>query len=291
MEQEIHEIYLGPRDKSFESLIRSVIKKGNLKPKYIDMLTDEKSMDAYATAFSAASADPDKNYEVFEQLGDLSGNKFIVSYAYRRFPQLNCALGVQVVARLRIVYGSKAIFFKIAEDLGFWPYISAVETKHEKAGKKVKCRTKDKKDLLEDVFEAFLGATEFLIDTRIRQGAGYAIVYDILKGIFDDLDISLEYSALVDAKTRIKELFDTFKKNPRLQHLGSLKYMNDRDEMLVTSTVYRVDEKGRRTKLGEGVAALQSDAEQRAAEQGLITMKREGYEKEVPQAYQQFCEN
>ena len=41
-------------------------------------------MNEYAKAFTAASANPDQNYEIFEQLGDVSANKFIVWYAYQR---------------------------------------------------------------------------------------------------------------------------------------------------------------------------------------------------------------
>ena len=63
--------------------------------------------------------------QIKKQMGDLTINKFIVNYSYKRFPQLKCTEGVKVVARLRINYGSRQSFSEIAEKLGIWNYISA----------------------------------------------------------------------------------------------------------------------------------------------------------------------
>ncbi len=112
-------IYQGPRGPSFKALIYGLMERGNLKDKYIDLLTDEANMKKFSKAFTAASANKEKNYEIYEQLGDVSANKFIVWYAYQRFPQLQCPLGVKVVARLRINYGAKNSFAEIANNLGF----------------------------------------------------------------------------------------------------------------------------------------------------------------------------
>ena len=118
------EIYIAPRDNTFISLIRSVITKGNLKQKYIEPLLNEENMEIFSQVFTHKSVytdtRPNYNYEVYEQLGDVSANKFIVWYMYKRFPQLNCLEGVKIVARLRINYGAKQSFYRIAENLGFW---------------------------------------------------------------------------------------------------------------------------------------------------------------------------
>jgi transcriptional antiterminator len=66
---------------------------------------------------------------------------------YSRFPQLKSSDGVNIVARLKIKYGSKGQLNMIGESLNFWPFIS---TDPEE-------RIKRKKNLLEDVFEAFFG--------------------------------------------------------------------------------------------------------------------------------------
>lgn len=292
-------IYLGNRGKPFKTLIKTVLKKGKLIPKHIEALTSSEAMQQYSNAFTSEGVDPKNNYQVYEQLGDLSGNKFIVWYFYKRFPQLNCQEGVKVVARLRINYGSKNSFYKIAEDLGFWDFISATND----------LRMRKKKPLLEDVFEAFLGVTETILDNKFCVGVGYACVYKILKSIFDDMNISLRYDDLYDAKTRLKELFDRFG-----EQLGILQYEDKKDDdgLVTNAYAYRLDgatymvrDDGKLTKkivpqpgrkiekklIGKGSAALLADAQQIAAQHALDNLKKEGYVKPSPPIYKKFEED
>jgi dsRNA-specific ribonuclease len=287
---QIQGIYLGSRGDDFKNLIKSVLKKGNLKNRYIEMLTDDESMKVYGDAFTSDLVDPVNNYQVLEMVGDLIGNKFIVNYMYQRFPQLNCSEGVKVVARLRINYGAKQSFSDIARKLGFWDFISATND----------LRQRKMKPLLEDVFEAFLGATERIIDQRKRIGVGYAIVYDILASIFDDMDISLRYEDLYDSKTRLKELFDMYESS-----LGPLVYKEEKTDLIQCSTVYRVEggqyqQKadgsfnkkriigGVYIKIGEGSASLKADAQQNAATMALENLAKQGWKKQIPLVYQNF---
>ena len=287
-------IYLGSRGADFKELIASLLKRGGLKNRYIKMLTDDDAMKIYGCAFTSELVDPDNNYQVLEQVGDLTGNKFIVNYMYERFPQLDCAEGVKVVARLRINYGAKESFCEIARKLGFWNFISATND----------LRQRKMKPLLEDVFEAFLGATERILDKRKRVGVGYAIVHDILTSIFNEMDISLRYEDLYDSKTRLKELFDLHESS-----LGPLVYKEQKREQITFSTTYRVKggryqekiddrgnviinkkkiEGGQYIKIGEGSAALKSDAQQNSAAVALDTLKKQGWSKPVPMIYQRF---
>jgi len=287
-------IYLGSRGSDFKALISSLLRKGGLKSKYIEMLTDPEAMKIYGCAFTSELVDPVNNYQVLEQVGDLSGNKFIVNYMYERFPQLDCTEGVKVVARLRINYGAKESFCEIARKLGFWEFISATND----------LRQRKMKPLLEDVFEAFLGATERILDSRKRVGVGYAIVHDILASIFNEMDISLRYEDLYDAKTRLKELFDLHESS-----LGPLVYKEQKQNMITFVTAFRVhggkyaektdkfgnitvDKKrivgGKYIKIGEGSAALKADGEQNAAAAALDLLKKQGWSKPVPSVYTLF---
>jgi dsRNA-specific ribonuclease len=290
-------IYSGPRNECFKNMITNLLKQSKLKQKYISELTDEKSLQIYDQAFTAASANPIKNYEIYEQIGDLTVNKFIVWYAYKRFPQLECPLGVKVVARLRINYGSRQSFSEIAEKLNFWPFISADEEE----------RSRKKKDLLEDALEAFIGCTEQILDKKYRPGVGYGIVYDILSSIFDKIPMSLAYNDLYDAKTRLKELFDLHK-----DYLGTWTYIDTREELLAESKIYQVPPGSHNQPLkhqigpskqdfilkpqpqwillGSGKAAKKADAQQRAAEEGLKTLNSKGWIKEIPQEYHLFTQ-
>lgn len=302
-------VYLGSRGKDFKKLIIGLLDRGKLKPKYIESLTDEKSMLAYGKAFTAASADTKNNYEQFEQLGDVTANKFIVWYAYQRFPQLDCPEGVKVVARLRINYGAKESFAPLAEKLGFWDYISAQEDGVDRG---TNYRNRHKKDLLEDTFEAFIGCTEYLLDKKFRPGVGYGIVYDILSDIFNELNMSLKFEDLFDAKTRLKETFDAY------PQLGNWVFIDSREDTgeegfsLANATVYqvppnmdkhpirRITGPNKRDYnefpqngwilLGKGTASKKGDAQQKAAAQGIETLKNMGYYRDPPADYRSFCQ-
>jgi len=286
-------IYLGNRGAPFKKLIKSLLKLGNIDKNYITILTSPDSMDVYAAAFTSEQVDENNNYQVYEQLGDLTGNKFIVWYIYKRFPQLKCAEGVKVGARLRINLGSKNSFCSIAENLGFWDFISATND----------LRQRKKKPLLEDVFEAFLGATETLIDQHTDDiGEGYKCVYKILESIFNEIPISLKYEDLYDAKTRLKELFDI-----HVDKLGPLRYEEDRNDLVARSVIYRLDGakyetrpdgtvnmnslvgKYRKVLIGQGSAALKADAEQVAAADALKNLAAQGYIKYAPAIYARFA--
>lgn len=302
-------IYNGIRGQAFKSMISNILSRGRLKPKYIDVLTSDESLKQYDQAFTSSYLDKKNNYERFEQIGDVTANKFLIWYIYRRFPQLDCTKGVKVAARIKINYGSREMFAPVADKLGFWPYISALT---EGTERNVYYRNTNKKDLLEDVFESFIGCTEYLLDKNFRIGVGYAIVYDILKSIYDEIDISLRYEDLYDAKTRIKETFDMYK------DLGSWQFIEVREKEeneefgTTKSYVYQVPLGNPNTRpikvktgtrpndvvyqpqpgwvlLGTGSASRKNDAQQHAASQALINLKRKGWYKSPPSEYEYFC--
>ena len=194
---------------------------------------------------------------------------------HRRFPKLLCSQGVKVVARLRINYGAKQSFSSIAESLGFWNFITASEEE----------RGRCKKPLLEDVFEAFIGATEYLIDMKILECVGYSVIHNILQNLFDKIPISLKYEDLYDSKTRLKELFDFYGSDV----LGILKYdcVKNIEEKITYATVTRFIG-NQQIILGEGAASLKIDAEQKAAAKAIESLKRKGFTKPVPEIYSFF---
>lgn len=271
MEMNDIQIYTGPRDLRFKQLVLNLLKRGNISDERLSKIMTQKNWEMYSQAFTSTSADPDVNYEMYEQLGDVTANKFIVWYMYRRFPQLRTPLGVKVVARLRINYGARQSFSQIGEKLGFWDYISASE---EDRGRK-------KKDLLEDCVESFIGVTEMMIDDVCRPGVGHAVVYDILKSIFDEIAISLKYEDLYDSKTRLKELFDYHKTT-----LGKLKYRNERNSETGFFTAYAYIEND--GDIGSGMATKLKDAEQKAAEKGIQSLRKRNISKPIPDEYKIF---
>lgn len=214
-------------DSMFRKLIVDILKLGKLRTKTIDLILDNdyngiKGIQHYGFAFTHKSIDEINNYENYEFKGDSTANNCLVWYFARRFPELNNTENVKTLARLKINYGSKKIFYSLGEKLGMWDFITAgTEQRITKTKKKIGNRLETienvnivnikqtkKKSLLEDSFEAFIGVTQTLLDEHVKNGAGYKICYNIISKLYDDLEISLDHDSLYDAKTRLKELFD-----------------------------------------------------------------------------------
>lgn len=269
------EINHGIRGLEFKSFVYEILNTSISSKHYLETLLSGESIAVYSKAFTSSTCDPDNNYEMYEQLGDSIIGSFIVWYMYRRFPHLKCAGGVKVVARLKIKYGSRDVLSSIAQRLSFWKFVTASV---DEKGRRMK-------DLLEDVFEGFIGASVLIIDEKIKQGVGYAIIYDVLSHIFDRMEISLRHEDLYDSITRLKEIFDMFRHN-----IGCVKKdfkvvtsVNEEKQQVVV-TIYRVIE-SRQIEIGTGTASKKADAEQRASEQAISNLHRQGYVRPVKDAY------
>ena len=189
----------GIRGEEFKSFIRTLLGRMNISEKNMDELTNEENMKVYENVFTHSCVDEKNNYEFYEILGDVTCNKIIVWYLKNRFPFLNNTEGVKVIARLKINLVSKVSFSKWSLKLGFDKYISYdLETK-----------IKNEIGVLEDCLEAFIGASELLID-KIFKGGGYFFCYRFLNSILEEEDISLKYEDLYDPITRLKETFDYY---------------------------------------------------------------------------------
>jgi len=274
------ELSFGERGLPFKSFIQTLLQRSHLKKKYIDLLTNTESMNLYSDAFTHISIDPDRNYEYLEILGDVTCNKSIVWYIKERFPQLQNSDGVKVIARLRINLVSKKNFAMIAESLGFIDFISCEKEIKEQKGK----------SLLEDVFEAFFGATEVLIDGLLGNGAGYGICFRILKSILDELNISLKYEDLYDPITRLKETFDFFRQQVpgRQCHMiwGNMMWENVKTETGQIVNLYQHDKLSNRKKLLITTEApLLDEAKQLAASKYLQILNDQGFKRPIPEYY------
>ena len=189
-------IVAGKRGPEFKEFISRLVARGKLTEKYINVLTGPEGMNLYSMVFTNSSADPVNNYEMMEMIGDSTCNKCLVWYFFYKYPHLNNKEGVKTIAKLKIFYAATKTFFMIAEKENFMPFISARENRLHHLREKT----------MEDCFEAFFGATEYLLNTYVREGVGYAICYEIFKSFFDELKIETRYYKLVDNITKLKEL-------------------------------------------------------------------------------------
>lgn len=268
--------YHGKRDSSFTDMIRNVLLLG-LSAKKIDLLLNLDGIRMFSTAFTHKSVNDNDNYEFWETLGDSTLNKCVLWYISRRFPQINCPAGSDLLTRLKIKIIKSDSFSNIADSIGFWPFVSVDQT----------LRVNEKQSILEDVCEAFFGVLEFLIDKHIGLGYGYSVCYTILSELLDRRKIVLSYNEIVDFKTQVKEVFDAFK-----NIIGTIKYIN-RPDTTNSSKVYVLVQQalpsGMTSKLAESIGNRLDETEQDAAKKALENLRSQGYSKNVPPEYLMFC--
>lgn len=260
----------------FSECITNLISECRLDSVYQQVLTDPLSLKLYQKAFTHVSFDPYNNYEVYEQLGDITVNKFLVWYFYQRFPSFHSTYGVKIVARLRIKYGSKQFLSSLAERLGFWKMIRVAEMISQ--GKRM--------SILEDVFEAFIGVTEYIIDQRMHLGLGYLCCYKILKSWLDVVPVDISYEQLFDAKTRLKELFDINKDS-----LGTMTYEYEKQSTGQSRVqIFRTNHQ-EKIFIAAGQSMInKAQAEQDASEEALRVLARQGYIRETPIEYRKLVQ-
>jgi dsRNA-specific ribonuclease len=261
--------------------ISRVFSKSKIDPKYMDVLTNPEALSIYRVAFTSNTVDPDSNYELYEYMGDVAANAAVVMYFYEVFPQLRCPRSINTLNRLKIVHVSRESFSKIAEDLGFWPYIRYNETV---AAEKPVLK-KSREALMEDVFEAFVGATEIiLIDAFELVGVASQIIYNFLKPIFDAKEISFAPEDLYDAKTRLKELFEIKKNvhNKLAEDFGVPRYTDASPP--ATSVVLRFT---KNKVVFHGNRTSKQQSHKMAAQQAIDYFKKQGYKTE--KRFNIFC--
>jgi dsRNA-specific ribonuclease len=164
------EIIYADRGVSFRNFIHNILKRSCLETSHIDMLLTTECLEVYSRAFTHSSVDAVNNYEYLEFLGDTTVKKSITWYFSYRFPHLN----VEEVFESQLNWSKKGLL-KIALDQDFQSYISIASNKRNR-------------NVVVDVFEAFFGATEFLIDKHINLSPGYGcgVCFSIIENLISE---------------------------------------------------------------------------------------------------------
>ena len=273
--------FMAPRDNNFKEVIKKYLLLGNTEPKYIDVLLRDDSLKIYGDVFTSdtitdisARKESSNNYEVFEKLGDGVFNSFFSFYSFRDFREDRRVIMSQLYSDLKSYYGKGVIMAEIADkNLKFWEFISSSKDQ----------RIRKKKKLLEDVFEAIIGATYYILDKNFRQGVGYTICYNILENIFKT-HIVLETNPQ-DLKPAISKLNEFISQNVEEYKIDYVdKRLSTTGDFGLTETsviLSYVDESEPPEVIGIGKAATKKDSKEEAAKQAYKFLVDNGifYEK------------
>jgi dsRNA-specific ribonuclease len=179
----------------FETFILHLLDLSGLR--YPETYMTSVNMSIFVRAFTAASFDPNFNYEALEQKGDSTVNKSVVDYCYKKLDLINDGgRAVKIISKLKSKYASRQGESELAGALGFWKFVNA--SSEDK-------RT-NKKKLLEDIFESFVGALEYIIEkTHEVENVGYSVAYRFVTKAIDIVNRNdfLKYQEVIeDAKRR-----------------------------------------------------------------------------------------
>jgi dsRNA-specific ribonuclease len=260
----------------FRDVINKVLLKGNIQDKYKNILLSSESLEIYNKAFTSNTAnlnefliqdkDSSDNYEVYETLGDTVFKTFIGFYSIKRFPELNATKDVKIISRIKIKYGAEEEFSNLSKNMGFGNLITSSMYEFNNS----ELRNK----MLEDVFESFLGATCYIIDSNVKYGIGYSICYNILKSIFDDISISTDYMELNDPISILKEFIDKNNKT-----FGNIEYMCYKSGTLHYCQIIRVHIDGiTKNRIANGTGNTDKIAKNIGAKNAITELKLLGYD-------------
>jgi dsRNA-specific ribonuclease len=220
-------------DKAFKKfLVDLVVTRGNIQPIVAEKLFDDNGLPRMKKAFTHWSFD-ELDYEQLETLGDVTVNKCVVWYLYRRFPELrNNDKGAFIITEAKKNLIKKGTLSRFSKQLGLNKWIRYKEYTYTENNIQKKIVEDD--SMREDVFESFCGALEDLIDNRIMFTLGYSTVYALISSFLDTQEISIDIQDLVSTRTKLKEIFDAETKAKRDNFI---EYITEADNSTVPATL------------------------------------------------------
>jgi hypothetical protein len=195
-------IYHGDRGSKFHAHIKSILSLAGIAADKHAMFMTDAYLRLWGQTFTSKYADPTRNYEALEAVGDRLMGACAAMYFAARFPQLlnPDGAGASYLGRLQITYGSKPIYAQLSRTMGNWDFISADE----------KSREENYLSLLEDVLEAIFFTLHVICMREYQDvGTGFTVCAKFFKTIFDPVPISLKGKDLMDSISLLKEFVDT----------------------------------------------------------------------------------
>nr|QBK87587.1 MAG: ribonuclease III [Marseillevirus LCMAC201] len=190
---------------TFRTFIQAQLKIARINKEHREIFTDSDAMKLFLTAFTDPTYDAKNNYQTLEFIGDGIMHAILSQYIPRRFPGLASgeskyskkSTGEGVLSKTRRFLEQRKTLSDFALKRGFWDHVLADED----------TKTKLRKETLENVYEAFVGALVEIVDQRVKQGLGYNYAYNYASASLDDLKIEISKENLDDPITRLNELY------------------------------------------------------------------------------------
>ena len=184
-----------------------------------------------------------KDYEQMEFIGDAVLDIIVADLIYKTYPTLS--QGIMSKLRAALVCGKSLSSYARLYDFG-----SAIRLGHGE----LLSGGRDSSKILEDVFEAFLGA--YYLD------AGYEAVYDLVKEIMLEDIKTFKLDSVTDYKSKLQEDVQTDRR-------GNVVYRVTKETGSAQNKTFYVEAVYENIVLGHGVGSSKKKAEQDAARDAL----------------------
>ena len=199
------------KNSNFKIFILSLLRRLDLNQQSLDAFTDEESMIEFSRAFTHKTWSKSFNYERYEFLGDTIINDTVGHYISVTFPHIQ---NVAWMTRIKHTLISKKYLAGLAHKAKFLEFIRygdelkpILACSYEKATASL---NKEYLSILEDVFEAFIGALRDIVDKQTVDGVGGIIARNMVCTFLDKKTISVNYDDIFDSKSRLKEIYDKY---------------------------------------------------------------------------------
>lgn len=263
VEKDVSQLYLAPRDNTFKDFIVEFLRKIPLSEQYYTVLTSPEAMENFGWAFDDPSVSNIHNYNQFKQFGLLSLKQSFLYYLFKHYyTRFSSAKGADKMTKIYNNLEIDHYYAKVAQQLGFWNFVS-----------RDKIRNKDEIRILKNVFLAFFGVIEKMIDKYIRLTVGYGVVRLYADYIYGFYHFDIEGKK--DTITLLKELFDT-------KIYGTISYKIDViDDVFNAEAVWKQTDRfgGKEVSIGRGSGMDKPDAERDAAGKALEYLESIGIKK------------
>lgn len=208
---------------SFKKFVANILQQyGKISLKNVDKYTSADNLRELMIACTHWSYDIDDNYEYYEILGDNTLNSVIVWYYVRTFPELEKMdkdKSVYLMTKLKIKGIQKQQFADFCDTIGLSDFIRYKELHYVEAGKNIEKTIIKDHSMKEDVFEAFFGCLNTIVNKEENQQVGYVLISEIINNFLDSVEmdkkLTLEPKKLEEGISMLKEIFDVLVKiNP-----------------------------------------------------------------------------
>lgn len=296
-------------DSDFRNFLILLFKRGKVREDEIETLLTPQVVEEFRVAFTHPSAGSERDYQLYEFLGDVVINEFVAFYLRWRFPKI---VSVKWITRLKHTLISKKYLAKLAREEGIDKFaIYGDEPFSDSEGRSLIGMRKEIEanpdlntnmhylNMLEDIMEAFFGClVTVVVDSGKVHGVATEISHNILKSFFGPVEIPNRYEDVFDPVSRLKELYESRARGYKWPNDQTYKYERiEQDgpsgpdgpkEVKFKAIVFGWPAGNKsvvpenKIKLAEEVAVNKDDAKQKAAKRALHVLDVTWKIKETP---------